>query len=134
MKTKENDMFIRRKTRLNTDVINALRMLSSIERIQKWTTDIPEHIEKMTDNLVVWKYNDLDQQRLIFEFYLMQCTQKTEYCTEIQLLLKTVDEKEPPNETATQKAEKVLEDIRFKFNQSWIIEDKDLNSSLLKTR
>ena len=127
-------MFIRRKTRLNTDVINALRMLSSIERIQKWTKDIPDHIEKKTDNHVVWMYDDFDKQRLIFEFYLMQCTQKTEYCTEIQLLLKTGDEKEPPNETATQKAEKVLEDIRFKFNQSWIIEDKDLNSSLLKTR
>ncbi|MCD4713280.1 MAG: hypothetical protein K8R73_08365 [Clostridiales bacterium] len=127
-------MFIRRKTRLNTDVINALRMLSSIERIQKWTTDIPEHIEKMTDNHVVWKYDDFDKQSIIFEFYLMQCTQKTEYCTEIQLLLKTIDEKEPPNESATHKAESVLENIRFKFNQSWIIEDKDLNSSLLKTR
>jgi len=48
--------------------------------------------------------------------------------------LKTIDEKEPPNESATHKAESVLENIRFKFNQSWIIEDKDLNSSLLKTR
>ncbi|MDW7660240.1 MAG: hypothetical protein SCL54_02315 [Bacillota bacterium] len=127
-------MFIRRKTRLNTDVINALRMLSSIERIQKWTKDIPDHIEKTNDNHVVWKYDDFDKQKLIYEFYLMQCTEQTEYCTEIQLLLKAVDEQEPPNDSGIQKAERVLEDIRFKFNQSWIIEDKDLNSSLLKTR
>ena len=127
-------MFIRRKTRLNTDVINALRMLSSKDHIQKWTKDIPDHIEKKTDNHIVWKFDDFDKQMLIFELYLMQCTEKTEYCTEIQLLLKTVDEKELPSEMAIQKAEKILEDIRFKFNQSWIIEDKDLNSSLLKTR
>lgn len=127
-------MFIRRKTRLNTDVINALRMLSSPERIEKWTTSIPDYIDKRNDNHIIWRFDDSKFKDLIFEFHLMQCTQKTEYCTEIQLLLKTSDSYGSPEESSIEKAEKILEDIRFKFNQSWIIEDKDLNSSLLKTR
>lgn len=127
-------MFIRRKTRLNTDVINAVRMLSSSERVQKWTTNIPNYIDRVNDNLVIWRFDDSKLKGLVFEFHLMQCTQKTEYCTEIQLLLKSEDSNGSPDESSIEKAEIILEDIRIKFNQSWIIEDKDLNSSLLKTR
>jgi hypothetical protein len=130
----EDEMFIRRKTRLNTDVINALRMLSSEQRIQKWTVNIPTYIDLVNDNQVLWRFDDSDHQNLVFEFHLMQCTQKTEYCTEIHLLIKTGDSIGSPDESSIEKGEKILEDIRFKFNQSWIIEDKDLNSSLLKTR
>ncbi len=127
-------MFIRRKTRLNTDVINTLSMLSSAEHIQNWTTHMPAQIEIVNDNLVTWRYGGDDEMDLTFEFHLMQCAENTEYCTEIHLLLKTVESMGTLNKNIIERAEKILEAIRYKFNRSWIIEDKDLNSSLLKTR
>lgn len=127
-------MFVRRKTRLNTDVINAVRMLSYTQHIQKWTINIPIQIEKINENLILWYFRDDESNKLTFEFHLMQCAQNTEYCTEIHLLLRKDDLNISPSLSSIEKAEKILEDLRVKFNQSWIIEDKDLNSSLLKTR
>lgn len=106
-------------------------MFSTLDRIKDWTDNIPSQIEEVNDNLILWRFGDNISKDVTFEFHFMQCAQNTEYCTEIHLLIKA---DESPESNIVERADAILESIRFKINRSWVIEDRDLNSSLLKTR
>ncbi|GAB6107002.1 hypothetical protein [Fusibacter bizertensis] len=128
--------FLRFQTRINTDIYGAFRMLTKVEKISKWTQVSAEYMESTPYTQVVWQFKDAPS----YEFNLMKCAAKTEYCTEIHLIIK-LNSEFISNENETKddfialesaKAIALLESLRKHFNKDWIIQDRDLTAGILR--
>lgn len=87
-------------------------------------------IHKDYDSLLKMILLDGDKSYEV-EVYLMNCTSLTEFCTQINLIQKGFDSNEERDLYKKFWHEK-LNNLRFIFNGSWIIEDKDLILSCLR--
>ena len=69
------------------------------------------------------------------EFYVMNCTEETEYCSEIHVLLKCGGEAFRLEEDEKANLLALMEDLRTHFNKEWRISEFDLtHPKLLKSR
>ncbi|HAS74653.1 MAG TPA: hypothetical protein DCS67_10960 [Clostridiales bacterium UBA8960] len=127
--------FIRLQTRLNTDVYGAYRSLTNPEKIVKWLGH--EHVDLVGDPFqsVIWQNYGTEANAQKLEFFLMKCASKTEYCTEVHLLIKfsapmacTDQAYEKINNTSLQ----LLEALRKHFNKDWVIQDRDLTAGVFR--
>jgi len=130
--------FVRVSTRLYCDIYEIYRTLTMEKRLTKhfnWAdgylkideTRIQANIsEKEPYQKVVWS---MEKGVFSATFNIMQCTSKTEYCTEVHLMLKK------ENQTLTELeanqwrliGEVVLEMLREHYNKDWVITDEDLS-------
>ncbi|MDH8679621.1 hypothetical protein QE109_15785 [Fusibacter bizertensis] len=130
--------FLRFQVRLNTDIYNAYRSLVNIEKILKWTEVRASSITGVPYSQVSWEFEDA----LDYEFNIMQCAVKTEYCTEIHMLIKLdainsskfneVEALDDFIKSESAKANALLESLRKHFNKDWVIQDRDLTAGILK--
>ncbi len=128
--------FLRFQTRINTDIYDAFRFLTKNDKISKWTQLRVENMEQTPYTQVVWHINNAP----IYEFNIMKCALKTEYCTEIHMIVRfdkvyNLTEKEVFEEVIdieSAKAIALLESLRKHFNKEWIIRDQDLTAGILR--
>ena len=129
--------FLRFQTRINTDIYDAFRFLTKNDKISKWTQLRAENMEQTPYTQVVWQFNDAPD----YEFNIMKCAVKTEYCTEIHMIVKfdkayNLTEKEVFDEVInieSAKAIALLESLRKHFNKEWTIRDQDLTAGILRS-
>lgn len=128
-------IFFRVQTRLFCDVNSAFRALSQPERIAKWSSLIPSQIDDKKHEQVLWTDLAGILSKYQLEFYVMNCTESTEYCSEIHALLKCGGEPFVLAEDEKTYFLAVIEDLRAHFNREWRISDFDLSHpKLLKSR
>lgn len=132
--------FIRVNTRLYCDIYEAFRMLSKEARLEKYfgksdstlilknESFLLECIEKDEYVKVEWHFKS---PRVSFIFNIMNCTSKTEYCTEVHLLIKSFNPEylEQNQESFRLIGNSVLEVLRKHYNKDWVIKDSDLHLS-----
>ncbi len=123
-------MYKRLQTRLAVDLFAAKRLIARKTEIEKWSKVIPDAVDLGNDQHVDWHLTDSVNKPVDMEFYLMKCGAKTEYCTEVHLLVKMQDSIDPE---AVLLAESVLEALRVKTNKDWVIKDADLNSGIFRS-
>ena len=131
--------FVRNQVRLNCDLNTAYKSLTNQSKINQWTSEAPREIICETSNHIKWSvdiptlYEALIPSRAnasqTLEFYIMSCTENTEYCTEVHLIVKFDDDEKV---FLDQYSRDLLERLRFHFNKTWVIQDKDLTLSSLK--
>ena len=128
-------VFFRVQTRLFCDVYSAFRALSQPERIAKWSSLIPGHIDGKKHEKVFWSDLSGVLSKFQLTFYVMNCTEETEYCSEIHALLKCGDEPFDLEEGEKDYLLALMEDLRVHFNREWCISEFDLSHpKLLKSR
>ncbi len=131
--------FVRNQVRLNCDLKTAYKSLTNQTKIDQWSNVVPVDIKRENQNAICWSVNIpmSDEENAsseganlhLLEFNMMSCTESTEYCTEIHLITRfSSDEKDQLD----QYSKALLEKLRFHFNKSWVIQDKDLTLSSLK--
>lgn len=123
--------FIRLETRIYTDINNGYRYLTNPSKIEKWTQKKPNKTEQEQFSWVVWHFEESDY---IYTFNLMRCGVKTEYCTEIHLMIThpSGSIEETLQESVRAEATALLDALRFEFNKEWVITDRDLSASFFK--
>lgn len=145
-------MFINIKTRLNCDLYEGHRAFCKDSKLESWgavinddnilikTTQgdikcrIAEHGD-LNENIkpIIWTGFLGGEMQFKISFYRMNCTQKTEYCTEVQALIEWEDSLGIDDIERLKKAVgEMLEAVRNRYNKNWVIEDRDLNASILK--
>ncbi len=125
--------FLHKSVRLNTFIEDSIRYFTLASKMSKWLDDITVDdvkykisdkingsIEEISDNRVVIKL-----ENSFLRIHFMQCTYKTEYCTEIHIIHETDDE-----EISLFWDDK-LDKLRRIFNRDWIIQDEELTLSIL---
>lgn len=128
--------FVRNQVRLNCDLNTAYRSMTNQVKIDQWSSVVPVDINSENQNVICWSVNipmsndESEKTNLhLLEFNIMSCTESTEYCTEIHLITRfSSDEKDQLDRYS----KTLLEKLRFHFNKSWVIQDKDLTLSSLK--
>lgn len=131
--------FVRNQVRLNCDLNTAYRSLTNQVKIEQWLSVVPVDINIENQNVICWSVNipvsneentpSEETNLYLLEFNMMSCTESTEYCTEIHLITRfSSDERD----LLDQYSKNLLEKLRFHFNKSWVIQDKDLTLSSLK--
>ncbi|MBF4695660.1 hypothetical protein ISU02_21405 [Fusibacter sp. Q10-2] len=150
------------KTRLNCDLFEGYRCLTRKDKMEKWGAvfredhfevetasgllcaelsqlgDLNESVEPVvwSGSIEITPINSDSSQKFIqpckFVFYRMNCIQKTEYCTEIHLIVEPAGEVILPESVIREIGEGLLDLIRKKYNKDWIILDSDLNASILR--
>ncbi len=128
-----SNKFIHKSVRLNTFIEDSIRYFTLETKMKKWLDDvyiddttykisdkIVGSIEEISDHRVVIK---LEEGFLTINF--MQCTYKTEYCTEIHIIHE-IDDKD-----MSLFWDMKLDDLRRIFNKDWIIQDEELTLSIL---
>jgi len=151
-------MFIHTRIRLFCELHRAQRWLTHEDFMARWLKDEMNQLE-ITDieprEKIVGFWNSMDDQgnslKDPVEFHLMTCASKTQYCSEIHLVvhpdparfgqrLGGMNEPEHQKIEAWRQAALViwkqrLESLRQCVNGDWVIEDRDLNRGvLLKSR
>lgn len=125
-------LFLRDSVRLNTDVYGAFRYLTKATYIEKWWHEMPEIINDEPYERVTWKLKTSEDMPIKLAFHIMRCAVKTEYCTEIHLVIPFEKDTDRSSETyleAQRFGARVLEMLRVHFNKKWVITDKDLSLS-----
>lgn len=143
------------KVRLNASITQAMRFFLIEKEIEKWfghaiqvenKKNGPYHLE-FSHNGIDFKSQTIilekDFERRIkfdmmtpglnktsVEIFFMPCTSKTEYCTEIHVLHREVQEAEQAFFQSFWETK--LDVLRTYFNKDWVIEDRDLVLSVLK--
>ena len=136
--------FVRVSTRLFCDIYEAFRGLTKDSRLEIWSEKKDSIIsigdEKyvfdfgsfLTNQSVIWILPD-DNVKFIFN--LMKCAAKTEYCTEVHLIIEKLDALEI-DDTEKVKYEIIgallLEQLRKHYNKDWVILDTDLHLGQLR--
>lgn len=127
--------FYRIQTRLFCDVYTAYRHLTQNDKILKWSTIVPGQMESVLNTSVQWTGLPSHSEAIMLEFFIMNCTEDTEFCTEIHLMCKMTTGERLQDDFDLTTCQKVLEALREHFNREWIIRDFDLtHPKLLKTR
>ena len=128
-------VFFRVQTRLFCDVNSAFRALTHPESISKWSSLIPKHMDGVKPEKVFWTELSGVLSKYQLEFYVMNCTEETEYCSEIHVLLKCGGEAFRLEEDEKANLLALMEDLRTHFNKEWRISEFDLtHPKLLKSR
>ena len=138
--------FLRNYTRLNCDVYAAFRHLKSNDKIEKWLdfeqVENPEKVrilvlQEEAYSKVTWQLEGVSERSIILEFNIMRCGQKTEYCTEIQLITTLSNSGADvltPDALENECSKQILEKLRYFFNKDWVIQERDLTSSIFMNR
>lgn len=124
--------FVRLSTRLHTDIYEAYRYLSRADKIEKWLGMINPDVTGEPYQKVVWH---LQETNVTLEFYLMKCAVKTEYCTEVNLLVRfttSTQIHDSHREVDNHKYALILESLRKYINKDWVIQDKDLTAGVFR--
>jgi hypothetical protein len=136
--------FLRVSTRLFCDVYEAFRGLTKDSRMTAWagktgqTVRIGENEFEMTIvsevpyERVEWV---LPNEALRLTFNMMKCTSKTEYCTEVHLIVAPLDGEvlsDAVEKDWKTSAPQLLEQLRAHYNKDWVILDSDLSLSQLR--
>ncbi|MBS7527271.1 hypothetical protein KHM83_11320 [Fusibacter paucivorans] len=136
--------FLRVSTRLFCDVYEAFRGLTKDSRMTAWAgkseaiVRIGEIEFKMSIDLEVpnerveWVLPD---EGLRLTFNMMKCTSKTEYCTEVHLVVASLDGEALSDEVGKvwqRNANQLMEQLRAHYNKDWVILDTDLSLSQLR--
>ena len=127
--------FIRLHTRLHADVYEAYRSLTRADRIEKWLGKAHVEVEGEPYQSVVWHVREGNLKHAMLEFYIMKCAVKTEYCTEVNLLIRFTEAFEPTDEhteNSIDSCKQVLERLRKHYNKEWVIQDKDLTAGIFR--
>jgi hypothetical protein len=77
----------------------------------------------------------LPDEALRLTFNMMKCTSKTEYCTEVHLIVATLDGtalSDDVEKAWKAKAAQLIEQLRAHYNKDWVILDADLSLSQLR--
>lgn len=125
-------LFLRKSVRLNTDVYGAFRYLTKATYIEKWWHEMPDKIEGEPYEHVTWMLESSEGSWIKMEFHIMRCAVKTEYCTEVNLVIPFDKDTEKSSEAYVEIQRfgtHVLEMLRVHFNKKWVITDKDLSLS-----
>lgn len=147
-------MFIHTRIRLFCELHRAQRWLTHEDFLVKWLKEEMNQLE-ITDTLPrekvegFWKSLDV-QGNLVkdrLEFHMMPCASRTQYCTEIHLVvypdpgqfgLTEADTGGPSGEvlevwrhSTMEMWKRRLESLRLCVNGDWVIEDRDLNRGVL---
>lgn len=149
--------FIRESTRLYTDLGGAFRKFTVEKEAKKWMgdkvyVDLSDRISfertvKGYKFIISWPIVNFEREQNLklnwnsaslkgeVDILFMNCKQSTEYCTEIQVMHRGVSELSSVELDVYKTFWKAyLESIRELCNKDWIIEDKDLSSSILSNR
>jgi hypothetical protein len=140
-------MFIHDRTRLFCELHRAQKWLTQDDFLTQWLPGVPDNFE-VTDIqprekvVAVWK--TIGKEGLLIterlEFHMMPCASRTQYCTEIHLMIfpdpREVSDQEDEGRQYWRRATALfwkdrLEALRRCVNGDWVIEDKDLNRSIL---
>jgi len=130
--------FIRVSTRLYCDIYEAYRALTADRRLVKYFNLEDECLyvgerelqinisQKEPYQKVEWT---IVNEGVKATFHIMQCTAKTEYCTEVHLMLhkQNTGLTEPEVEKWRLIGRDLLEVLREHYNKDWVISDEDLN-------
>ena len=128
-------VFFRVQTRLFCDVNSAFKALTQPELISKWSSLIPKRIDGKKYETVLWSECSGVLSKYQLEFYVMNCTEQTEYCSEIHVLLKCGGESFQLEEEEKVCFLELIEELRAHFNKEWHIGEFDLtHPKLLKSR
>lgn len=127
---KGGEMYKRLQTRLAVDEYAARRLITQNLLVEKWCSHVPDAINMSNDQHVDWHFNELMGSPLKLEFYLMRCGVKTEYCTEVHLVVR---QNEPLDSKAFEACMSILESLRYKTNKDWVIKDTDLNAAVFRS-
>jgi|GEM_PF-3107169 len=151
-------MFIHTRTRLFCELHRAQRWLTHEDFVGKWLKEEMNQLEIVgiePREKVECFWRSIDDQGNTFKdsavFHMMPCGERTQYCTEIHLMvhpdtarfgMRSVAADEPGHEpveawrkSALDCWKQRLESLRQCVNGDWVIEDRDLNRSvLLKSR
>jgi len=148
--------FIREGTRLNASVGQGMRFFLIEKEINKWLgksicvnnkVNQPYHIEFEHEGLK-WESSTIllekdfekkikfdmispEAQKSTVEVYFMPCTSETEYCVEIHVMHYNLSQNEKEFFQGFWRSK--LNDLRQIFNGDWVIEDRDLILSVLKS-
>jgi hypothetical protein len=126
-------VYRRIQTRLAVDLFSAKRMIHNLEKVRVWTKVIPLSIEEIGHQTVRWLLKTETEELFYLNFHLMRCGIKTEYCTEVHLVIEMRDSSQKPSPLAIAYAENILESLRFKTNRDWIIKDSELTAEIFKS-
>lgn len=154
--------FVKMKTRLNCDLFETYRSLTRKDKMEKWGAIYQEDLFEIRFTCgilraqiaqagdlndivipVVWegllnglKVNADGQeeinQKCRLTFYRMNCIGKTEYCSEVHLMVEPIGNSEIDEALFDQMGQYILDQIRKRYNKDWVILDSDLNASILK--
>lgn len=151
-------MFIHTRVRLFCELHRAQRWLTHEDFMGKWLMEEMNQLEIVDvepREKVECLWTSMDDQSNTFKdaavFHMMLCGARTQYCTEIHLMvhpdtkrfgMRPGDAAEPDREVAEVWRKSALDDwkrrlesLRQCVNGDWVIEDRDLNRSvLLKSR
>lgn len=149
--------FIRESTRLYSDLGGAFRKFTVEKEAKKWMgdnvfVDLKDRISfvRLVEGykfIISWPIQSFEREKNLkvnwnsgklkgdVDILFMNCKQSTEYCTEVQVMHRGVSSLSD-EELRVYKAfwKDYLESIRALCNKDWIIEDKDLSSSILTNR
>jgi len=148
--------FIHQSTRLNASIYKSFNSFTKSQKLNIWLCDISDldnekyefkiknkdlHIDTLGSKIIEKKVNRKLEINLIeknkkvdsiVEINFMKCAPLTDYCTEIHLLHKKLDEKD--RHFFNRFWKNALDTLRYFYNEEWIIQDKDLNRSKLTGR
>lgn len=149
--------FIHLSVRLNTSITQSMRSFLIEKEVEKWLgTNVSienkvggsynikvvfENVEFESKSIILNKEFEkliklefdipkeymIENKKSIVDINFMQCAEETEYCTEIHILHKGVE-----NEFFKRFWNQKLNILRKKYNGDWVIEDRELNLSMLK--
>ena len=151
-------MLIHARTRLFCELHRAQRWLTQQDFLMKWLMEETDHyeiveVESRERVEILWSTRDASSKtfRDRVVLHMMLCASRTQYCTEIHVVAYPDSERfhqevqgDPASETARihqwqadtlAQWKRRLENLRKCVNGDWVIEDRDLNRSvLLKSR
>lgn len=127
--------FIRLSTRLHTDVYEAYRGLIKTAKIEKWYDQALPKVIGDPYHKIIWQFDARELKDVVLEFYLMKCAVKTEYCTEVNILVRfdaPMDSTDSIYMTVHESCSRIIESLRKYYNKDWIIQDKDLTAGIFR--
>jgi hypothetical protein len=119
--------FIRNKTRLKGDIYTVMRHFTINDKVAKWTTVVPTVIEKVHMQRIDWTVVDGDGNSIACQFHVMRCAAKTEFCTEVHMIVTVTEENAEQLDSFSCD---LLEKLRVYYNKTWVIGDHELNASI----
>lgn len=133
-------LYLRNTTRLSCDVYGAYRQLIHPDKIANWLNGVELSINKIEGTMyseVKWSVVLASGESCDLAFHMMKCTQKSEYCTEVHLVTTTQETRQcelTVDSIYNECSLAILDALRVHFNKDWVIEDKDIHSSLFSNR
>ncbi len=124
--------FIHKKIRLNASLNKVMRFFKN-EFINDFNNEFNfKLIQEDFEKLLKYEYTICIKDVKILgsiDIYFMKCTSQTKYCTQVNFVIKSSDNMN--YDILDNYFNGQLKQIRYHFNKDWIIQDEDLNLSIL---